>query len=346
LVATLPERDVAPLLRLVSELETLDDPLPFPASLLARLADLIPATVVAYNELDRVNERALFASWFAEGEQGMVADDETYAAGYFRLRHQHPACSRRDRTGDFTSPWKVSDFATLREVRRTEIWNELYRDTGVNYWIDVGLPPQRGCTSVFIFMRGKHDFDERDRALLRLLQPHLETRKGRTTAAAVAADALAEAAATTSDDAAAYVVLCSRRGVIEFASPKTRRLLERYFGPVNGRLPEPVIRTLPRTSQSVSVERDGRRLSVRSARVGSLVVLLIAERDVRLDRLTARQRQILRHVARGETNDEIAYALSISPATVGKHLEMLYTRLGVSTRTAAAAALLAPGSAE
>jgi DNA-binding NarL/FixJ family response regulator len=75
-------------------------------------------------------------------------------------------------------------------------------------------------------------------------------------------------------------------------------------------------------------------------------VLLIAERDLRLDRLTPRQREILDHVARGETNDEIALALSIAPATVGKHLEKLYTCLGVSTRTAAAATLLAPGSAE
>jgi DNA-binding CsgD family transcriptional regulator len=44
-------------------------------------------------------------------------------------------------------------------------------------------------------------------------------------------------------------------------------------------------------------------------------------------------------VARGYTNDEVARALWISPGTVRKHLENAYAKLGVSTRTAAVAAL-------
>src|SRR5919204_475420 len=56
--------------------------------------------------------------------------------------------------------------------------------------------------------------------------------------------------------------------------------------------------------------------------------------------LTAREREILELVAEGRTNAEIAAALWISPGTVRKHLENAYGKLGVHTRTAAAALVL------
>jgi DNA-binding NarL/FixJ family response regulator len=48
-----------------------------------------------------------------------------------------------------------------------------------------------------------------------------------------------------------------------------------------------------------------------------------------------RQRQLLRLVAAGYTNDQIGRRLSISEATVRKHLENIFARLGVTSRTAA-----------
>jgi len=48
-----------------------------------------------------------------------------------------------------------------------------------------------------------------------------------------------------------------------------------------------------------------------------------------------REREILALIAEGRTNAEVAKALWISPATVRKHLENAYTKLGVTTRTAA-----------
>jgi DNA-binding CsgD family transcriptional regulator len=56
--------------------------------------------------------------------------------------------------------------------------------------------------------------------------------------------------------------------------------------------------------------------------------------------LTAREREVLSWVARGKTNPQIAEALWLSPATVRKHLENVYGKLGVSTRTAAVARFL------
>jgi DNA-binding NarL/FixJ family response regulator len=51
--------------------------------------------------------------------------------------------------------------------------------------------------------------------------------------------------------------------------------------------------------------------------------------------LTARQRELLRLVAPGHTNRQIARQLGISEGTVRKHLENIYARLQVSSRTAA-----------
>jgi DNA-binding CsgD family transcriptional regulator len=54
--------------------------------------------------------------------------------------------------------------------------------------------------------------------------------------------------------------------------------------------------------------------------------------------LTARECEVLDLVAVGMTNREVARELEISPGTVRAHLEHIYGKLGVGTRTAAIAA--------
>jgi len=51
--------------------------------------------------------------------------------------------------------------------------------------------------------------------------------------------------------------------------------------------------------------------------------------------LTPREVEVLEWVARGKTNNEIGLILAISPRTASKHLEHIYTKLGVESRTAA-----------
>jgi DNA-binding CsgD family transcriptional regulator len=60
--------------------------------------------------------------------------------------------------------------------------------------------------------------------------------------------------------------------------------------------------------------------------------------------LTEREAEVLGWVGNGNTNDEIAAVLHVSPHTVRKHLEHIFEKLEVHTRTAAAARWSALGT--
>ena len=53
--------------------------------------------------------------------------------------------------------------------------------------------------------------------------------------------------------------------------------------------------------------------------------------------LTDREVEVLRLVARGSSNPEIAATLVLSEKTVARHLSNIFTKLDVGSRTAAAA---------
>lgn len=53
-------------------------------------------------------------------------------------------------------------------------------------------------------------------------------------------------------------------------------------------------------------------------------------------RITVAEERVLRWVARGKTNKEIAAVLGISPATVKRHMEKILTKLGLRNRVEAA----------
>jgi DNA-binding CsgD family transcriptional regulator len=53
--------------------------------------------------------------------------------------------------------------------------------------------------------------------------------------------------------------------------------------------------------------------------------------------LTHRESEVLLWIARGNANRDNADILTLSPRTVNKHLEQIFTKLGVEKRTSAAA---------
>jgi DNA-binding CsgD family transcriptional regulator len=105
---------------------------------------------------------------------------------------------------------------------------------------------------------------------------------------------------------------------------------------------------LERVPTPLRVRRFGRQLIVRLIPLDESrgTVLMLEERADSATgnrfaglRLTPRQMEVLLEVQKGKRNEEIAAALGIRPLTVKKHLEHIFDRLGVESRTAAVARL-------
>jgi len=100
---------------------------------------------------------------------------------------------------------------------------------------------------------------------------------------------------------------------------------------------------VPGARAPLVVERGGRRLAVRFVSEPTGRTLLLEERGavpsaatLEALGLTRREAQVLVWVREGKTNAEIGAIVDARPRTVAKHLERIFQKLGVETRTAAA----------
>jgi DNA-binding CsgD family transcriptional regulator len=328
-VPTRTRGDAEQLLRFIAEVENIGGDQPFTPDLLAELGRLVPADKVVYNELDRVRRRNLFVVRWPDDETGQANLDPELI--WRVLLEEHPLCLRQQE-GHFDAI-KLSDFLTQRELHRTWVYDNFFAPD-VDYLITVAIPSPLWHTKTFLLSRsGGHDFTERDRHLLDLLQPHLTRLWLAAKTQRLLSSALAELDRVDEHDPRG-VILLGLGGEIEFASPPSERLLREFFPAKGGRqLPLALSEWLESGETKPLIRRRGEwQLTVEQADG----TLLLEERHERIE-LTAREREVLAWVARGKTNDEIARLLWLAPSTVGKHLENIYTKLGVSTRTAAVA---------
>jgi DNA-binding CsgD family transcriptional regulator len=331
-VVALAARDAERLLRFVAEAEEAGGVDAFTPNVLEEFGKLIPADFVTYCEQDRVRQRVRHLAcrpgdWDDE-------DDDPEGVSYWDIAAEHPVCSRQNR-GDFRA-LKLSDFVSLKELRLSRIYALWFRPAGVERELSLAIPSPPWHTKTFIFDRRRGpDFTERNRRMLDLLQPHLvrlwhaaQTRR-RLRAALVALESSFDV------DTRGLIVL-GPDARIEFATSSARKLVRKHFGvALDGDLPSALAQWVEFDSPTLMRRAAGCRLTV--DRSGA--TLLLEERRDELG-LTSRERQILAWVARGKTNAEIAEILWIAPTTVRKHLENIYAKLGVRTRTAAATRLL------
>ncbi len=88
------------------------------------------------------------------------------------------------------------------------------------------------------------------------------------------------------------------------------------------------------TPEQVFISRGPATIST-STPVGSLSTPPAKSPHLYPDELTAREVEVLRLVAQGLTNEQVAEQLIISPRTVNTHLTSIYGKIGVSSRSAA-----------
>lgn len=244
--------DYEAVLGLVRQLYAVDRIEDFPRRAILGIGRLIPADIITYNEIDPSRQRALMV----EEPIGVLTPQQIKT--FEQLSHQHPLIAHYARTRD-RQPRKISDFMTLSEFRRLDLYQEFFGSLPINYQIAVTIPSSPVLVIGIAVNRFRHDFSERDRALLDLVRPHL---------------------------------IQAYRNAAE------------------------------RTTFRQRAEIAERALWSAPAR--------------ELSTLTCREHDVLVLVADGKTNPQIAEKLRLSARTVQKHLEHVYEKLGVRSRTAAA----------
>jgi DNA-binding NarL/FixJ family response regulator len=131
--------------------------------------------------------------------------------------------------------------------------------------------------------------------------------------------------------------------------------MEKYFPgaqAVSEALPPPVTEWLARVlthipnAESLVVTQGSDSLHLTVSQRNRELLLLLEEKHPGLApsldayQLTPREMEVLTWLAKGKTNRDIAEILGMSPRTVNKHLEHIFVKLGVETRSAAAALVI------
>jgi DNA-binding response OmpR family regulator/DNA-binding CsgD family transcriptional regulator len=154
----------------------------------------------------------------------------------------------------------------------------------------------------------------------------------------------------------AAITVRVRDGRLVWQTPLARSLLRQYLGDeLHDRLPEPLAewarsqadaRLAGREPVTHAVSQGPRRLGFtlhEDTGDGEWLVVMKESSDAATVqsigaafRLTTREAEVLYWVVKGKTNRDIGDILGTSPRTVNKHLEHVFQKLGVETRTAAA----------
>ncbi|MCZ8293782.1 MAG: DNA-binding response regulator [Hylemonella sp.] len=151
------------------------------------------------------------------------------------------------------------------------------------------------------------------------------------------------------DVAGLGVVLLDTQGRMAWRSPQAMRWLQQALGPEQDEAAlRQWLQRVVSEGETLAALPDGSQLQARylgQGGPGEVMVLLRrvalaldpAQRRLSVAALTPRETEVLSWLAKGKTNRDIGDILGMSPRTVNKHLEHIFEKLGVETRTAAAA---------
>jgi DNA-binding response OmpR family regulator/DNA-binding CsgD family transcriptional regulator len=168
---------------------------------------------------------------------------------------------------------------------------------------------------------------------------------------------MTQSARAALDVSGRYLLAVSRQGKILWATPQAQKLLSATLtanADDEFLLPEPMTQLLEQVQEGKAASKaamasfpsnDQLRLQY-MGKLGPNDFLLRLAKDAGAGTpaefsselgLTTREGEVLSWLSKGKTNRDIAQILGLSPRTVDKHLEQIYSKLGVENRTAAAA---------
>jgi DNA-binding CsgD family transcriptional regulator len=347
---TLPRRDLLSILDFIRGAAAISGPRTFAAYVTSELSRIIPSALTGYAEIDLAKRSV---RWVMDWPDASLPDPARVLAAHIS---DNPFILYRKRTGD-GSAVRLSDLTTSRAFSETGLYSEFYRPLHVQHSMACALRLSQRELAAIALYRSRSDFSERDRLCLDLLRPHLIHLQQ----SAEAMSRMRRDLNLVTRGVEAWLhgfLIIDREGRIRHATERAEKWVSHYFGPASGRdrMPEGLQEWVQRQErargrtdtasgdwQPLSVELEGRRLTVRLVSQPPDRILLLDETATRMEPavltrlgLSSREAEVLAWAAAGKTNPAIAKLLHISPRTVQTHLERIYRKLGVETRTAAA----------
>ena len=327
------------------------------ASLEARcseaLSRLIPAEHYTFDFFD-----SLASEWNSGWNHPEGCYSQQVMVAFGLHFHEHPLLDNFLETG-LCSPRKISDFMPTRKFQQLALYSECYRWVDTDAQITVGLPVSSNRILLTTANRKRKDFTESDRRALAALRPHLFANY-QTAVALSNFEHQQKQLCDALEISGSGFVLLDQQGRLLFMTGQARRWLKEYFSDwieARNSLPDPVARwsthyikrtTVPELSMPalpLEIAGNGARLRIhfRTNHASEQIVLVLEEerseiclKTLACFSLTPRETEIMGWVLRGKTNNEIGFLCDISPRTVQKHLEHIFQKFGVETRTAAA----------
>lgn len=255
--------------------------------------------------------------------------------------------------------WTLHDFIPRVTFQRSMLYRTLYRPLGIEFQLILLVPFPDRAPRALLLNRRNSQFSESDRQLLQLLWPHL-------CQAVRNARAASRQQSIPKFDVGVLgrgVLVLDRAGGVELCTEQariwlTRYCLEGYSQREVRSLPDPIaswvaralansllyLRGIADPVEPLIVRRGHQYLVIKLVtdygRGQHLLLMDEASMNAPPDLLlglglTKREAEVLAWVAQGKTNRETGIILSLSTRTVQKHLEHVFAKLGVETRTAA-----------
>ena len=275
-------------------------------------------------------ERVVCADGELTGTTSTDASFQAFRRGngelWTTLVEQHPKLVHWSQTGGGAAV-RLSDVISQRALRRLTIYNDFWRPFGVEYDFGVRLESAPGVATDVSCTRSRKDFSDEERDLLEALRPylvrilqHADARRG--------AQALWRRFGIRQREAEVLALVARGKTNQEIATTLSlsagtvRKHLEHIYAKLG---------VATRTEAATrALEADGPDSALLETRAET--------HELSSDPfgLTGRESQILASLASGKSNAEIASELDVSPQTVKKHLDHIYGKLGVRSRTEAA----------
>lgn len=320
--------------------------------LVGALPRLIPCAHATYNEMD---------PWASESVNYVnTPEPSSSTAGelWEHHMHEHPVLHYVLETED-RGAMRISDLWSRSQLRNSGLHHDFYRHYGISDALCITVP----CAPPRLLGVGWHDdrvFTDREKLIADLVRPHISQACHNAVLFSQAQNRT-QLFREAMGNGKTGVIECAADGAVQFINDHARGYLFRYFATsrqTDRCLPENLLLWMRRQDAHLSgddappmrrpllCDLGSQRLVIRMLSRAGMHLLMMKEQQIGHGRsgsaparLTRRETEVLEWIAHGKTNAEIATILKIYVGTVKKHVEHIFTKLSVETRTAAALAL-------